>query len=217
MDYEGAVQCFEKALEVNPQSAAAHFELGWLYDQKQSDPSAAIYHYNCYLKFCPNAGNSDLVKQHVLTCKQELARTVSLGPITEKVQREFEQITQDNKRLTEENKNLHEELEKWTAYAYSLQALTNRAVGLALPSRSIQSTAGGDAFLSTGSPAPSSGGNRLAAANAPAGRTHTVKPGETPTLIARRYGIKLDLLMTANPGLNARRLQVGQALSIPAP
>ena len=34
MDFKGAVESFERAVEVNPKSAPAHFELGWLYDQK---------------------------------------------------------------------------------------------------------------------------------------------------------------------------------------
>ena len=217
MDYEGAIECFEQSLQVNPQSGSAHLELGCLYDQKETDPAAAIYHYNRYLKLCPNAGNADLIKEHILTCKQELARTVSLGPVTEKVQHEFEQLTQDNKRLTDENKNLHDELDKWTAYARSLQALTNRSYSIAPSSRPAQLADPIGAAYSGSSSSNSPGVNRLAAVALPAGHTHTVKPGETPTLIARKYGIKLDLLMAANPGLNPKRLRVGQALSIPTP
>jgi LysM repeat protein len=48
-------------------------------------------------------------------------------------------------------------------------------------------------------------------------RTHIVKAGETPILIARKYGVKKEALMAANPRLDARHLQVGQALAIPAP
>ena len=44
MDYQGAMEAFEQSLEANPHSAAAHFELGWLNDEKTSDPAAAIYH-----------------------------------------------------------------------------------------------------------------------------------------------------------------------------
>jgi LysM repeat protein len=36
-------------------------------------------------------------------------------------------------------------------------------------------------------------------------------------MIARRYGVKLDALMAANPKLDPRRLQIGQAVIIPAP
>ncbi len=48
-------------------------------------------------------------------------------------------------------------------------------------------------------------------------RTHIVKAGETPTVIARRYGVKVEALMAANPRMDARRLHVGQTLTIPAP
>ena len=67
MDYPGAIEAFEQSLEANPQSAAAHFELGWLYEEKVSDPAAAIYHYERYLKLNPNAGNADAHRGSALT------------------------------------------------------------------------------------------------------------------------------------------------------
>src|SRR5438105_10486789 len=83
MDYKGAIESFERALEVNPKSASAHFELGWLADQKEPDPACAIYHYDHYLKLRPNADNAETVRTRILACKQELPRTVSLGPVTQ--------------------------------------------------------------------------------------------------------------------------------------
>src|SRR5262245_18998421 len=59
MDYKGAIDAFEKSLKVNPDSASAHFELACLFDQKESDPASAIYHYQEYLKLRPNAGSAD--------------------------------------------------------------------------------------------------------------------------------------------------------------
>ena len=44
-DYRGAIESFEKALENNPRNAAAHFELGLLYEQQENDCAAALYHY----------------------------------------------------------------------------------------------------------------------------------------------------------------------------
>jgi LysM repeat protein len=213
MDYEGAIECFEKALQVNPQSASAHFELGWLYDQEESDPSAAIYHYDRYLRLCSKADNAELIKQRILICKQELARTVSLGPITERQQRDFEQLSEEKKRLIQENQTLHEDLDKWIAYARTLQALTNRAVS----SRSPQTSDLRAATSGAVSPPNPTGSTRPAQGTASISHTHTVKPGENPNLIARQYGIKLDVLMAANPGVNPRRLQVGQSLNIPSP
>ena len=117
MDFPAAIESFEKALTFNPKSAAAHFELGWLFAQKVPDPAAAIYHYEHYLKLRPNAEKAEWVKQAILACKQELARTVSLGPVTEKQQRDLEKLAEDNKRLTEENRRLKDEVAKWRTSA----------------------------------------------------------------------------------------------------
>ena len=76
MDFPGAIEAFEQSLEANPHSAAAHFELGWLYDEKASDPAAAIFHYQRYLKLNPNADNADVIKQRIYRCKQQLAADV---------------------------------------------------------------------------------------------------------------------------------------------
>jgi LysM repeat protein len=43
-----------------------------------------------------------------------------------------------------------------------------------------------------------------------------VQPGETPSSIARRYGVSVQSLLDANPGLNPRRMRVGQQLNVPA-
>src|SRR4051812_36229631 len=102
MDYKGAIESFEKSLEANPGSASAHFELGWLCDQKESDPASAIYHYNHYLKIRPHADNAEIIKTHIQACKQELARGVSLGPVTQVLQNEFEKLKEENQRLRAE-------------------------------------------------------------------------------------------------------------------
>ena len=52
---------------------------------------------------------------------------------------------------------------------------------------------------------------------ASANRTHTIRAGDSPYSIAKQYGVKLDALMAANPGINPQRLKVGQTLNIPAP
>ncbi len=213
MDYPGAIEAFEKALEANPHSAAAHFELGWLFDQKDSDPAAAIYHYEHFLKLRPEAGNAETVKQRIMTCKQELARNVSLGPLSERQQRDLEQMTEDNKRLTGENKRLQEELDKWRLYGLRLAAGTNAAA----PVRAPASAPAAQPYAAVAAPTTRAAVTAASTNSAPALRSHTVRPGETPIGIARRYGVKLEMLMAANPRLDARRMQVGQALAIPSP
>jgi LysM repeat protein len=210
LDFKGAVESFEKAVEVNPKSAPAHFELGWLYDQKESDPAAAIYHYERYLRLSPNSGKEEMVKTRILACKQQLAQTVSLGPVTEKQQRELEQ-------LAEERQRLREDLEKWRAYATRLQNATSQASAGSPAPRAVQPPVSGQSPASGASPSNSVSSVWPPIAPATSSRTHIVKAGETPTIIARKYGVRVQALMTANPKLDPRRLQVGQALTIPAP
>jgi tetratricopeptide (TPR) repeat protein len=205
MDFKGAVESFEKAVEVNPKSAPAHFELGWLYDQKESDPAAAIYHYERYLKLLPNSSKEEMVKAHILACKQQLAQTVSLGPVTERQQHEFE-------LLAEENKRLREDVEKWRAYALRLQSLTNQPVATLPVARPTQSSMPAQSV-----PAGSTGAGRPTVTPATSPRTHTVKAGETASMIARQYGVRVEALLAANPKLEPRRMRIGQALIIPSP
>jgi LysM repeat protein len=47
-------------------------------------------------------------------------------------------------------------------------------------------------------------------------QTHRVRAGDNFSVIARAYGVSLNGLITANPTLDPRRLQIGQRLRIPA-
>ncbi len=47
--------------------------------------------------------------------------------------------------------------------------------------------------------------------------THTIQKDETLLVIAARYGISLETLLAANPGINPRLLSIGQTLIIPGP
>ena len=109
MDYPGATECFEKALEVNPRSASAHFELGILYEKNQQDYAAAIYHFDHFLNLRPKSDYGDVVKQRILACKQELAKSVSLGPVTQSLQTELEKSAEENKALKQRNEGLQEQ------------------------------------------------------------------------------------------------------------
>ncbi|MCD6338166.1 MAG: LysM peptidoglycan-binding domain-containing protein [Verrucomicrobia bacterium] len=46
---------------------------------------------------------------------------------------------------------------------------------------------------------------------------YEVQPGDYPIKIAKKFGVSLDDLYEANPGLNPRRLMPGQKLVIPPP
>jgi len=212
LDYKGAIEAFEKALEVNPRSAAAHFELALLYEKKGTEPATAIYHYEQYLKLRPAAENADiLVKPHILACKQEIARTVSLGAVTERQQHEFE-------RLADENNRLKTELQAWQA-RYATNQPGPAPAPEPTPVRVSQPAESPSRTLVSSPPSSSSSQPRILAASAAGNsgsRSHTVKAGETPTIIARKYGVKVDALMAANPRADSRHLKVGQVLAVPA-
>ncbi len=203
MDYAGAIEAFEKALETNPHSAAAHFELGWLYADKVPNAATAIYHYEQFLKLRPHAENAETIKQHIFRLKQDLAKAVLPLPSTPGVQRELEQ-------LAEENRQLKDEVLKWRAYYASHNPASANAPGagatIPLPNAGAvsSSSGGGDQRSPVKSDPPA------------ATRTHKVQPGETPSAIAKKYGVKVEALLAANPGLNPRRMQVGQSLNLPA-
>ncbi len=209
MDYTGAIEAFQKALEVNPRSAAAHFELGWLFADKDPNPAAAIYHYEEYLRLRPEAGNAETIKQHIFRLKQDLAKAVLPLPSTPGVQRELEQLAEDNRRLCEE-------VEKWRAYYASPSIAPADLPTAPIPGGHFLPPIGGarGALGSSDRPATTPSGPPRRGISA---RTHKVQPGETPTAIARRYGVKLEAFMAANPGLNPKRLQIGQSVNVPPP
>ena len=202
-DSKGAIESFERALEVNPHSASAHFELGVLYEQKTTNYAAAIFHFDKFLQLRPDSEFGEVIRQRTLACKQELARSVSLGPVTQTMQREYEQLAAENKRL-------HEELDKCRA-ASRLETVAAQPTPAAAPPRLAQT-------MNASSPAqPRSevSARTSSSSTTGSGRTHTVKAGETPSAIAKRYGVKVAALMAANPGVDARRLHVGQPLTVP--
>lgn len=49
----------------------------------------------------------------------------------------------------------------------------------------------------------------------PNGVRYVVIPGDNPAAIAERFGIPLDILSRANPGIDPKNLAVGRVLSIP--
>jgi LysM repeat protein len=195
MDYTGAIEEFEKALEVNPHSALAHFELGWLYEEKDPDPAAAIYHYQQYLKLKRKPENADTIKQHIFRLKQELAEAVLPLPSMPGIQHEMDQLAAENRRL-------QDEVKKWRAYYASRSAPPGNT-----PTPNDLNQRGPAAPPQAVPPKSPIGA---------ATRTHKIQAGDTLAAIARQYGVKLEALMVANPGLNPRRLQIGKTLNVPA-
>jgi LysM repeat protein len=207
MDYQGAVDAFEQSLEVNPHSAAAHFELACLFDEKISDPAAAIYHYQQYLKFEPKAENAEVVNARIATCKQQLAADVMAMPSAPAAQRELERLTDQNRQLQDQI----DALKKWNDY-YAAQLAAKSNLVSAPNNPVAQQVANPVQQQQT---VPTQIASRPA--NPAATRTHAVASGETEAAIARKFGMKLSALQAANPDVNPTKLRVGQILNIPSP
>jgi LysM repeat protein len=207
MDYQGAIESYEKAVEVNPHSAAAHLALGLLYEKDETNAAAAIYHFDQYLKFRHNPDNADVINQHILACKQEVARTVLLGPATQDMQRVTENMQRQLEQLAEDNKRLKEEADRWRAYYAGHPPIpTNAPVQVQVLVVTNRVPA----------PAPPAPANRQPGV-ASSARTYTVRDGDTFSAISRKYGVKVDVLIAANAGTDPKRLRVGQSLNIPLP
>ncbi len=219
MDFKGAIQSFERALEANPQSSAAHFELGWLYDQKESDPAAAVYHYSRYLRFRPGADNADMVKTRILACKQELASTISLGPVTQTLQRELQALAEENARLKSQVGQLQAAYAALAQAQQTAPASSSAPGATAVPAQPFVQSPGGSS-RTTPQTTPVMVMTRPTAVTTPtasarATRTHTVQSGDTLTSIARKYSVKITDLTSANPRVDPRRMKIGDKLTIP--
>ena len=188
-DFEGAERSFHKALEANPRSSLAHYEIGLLYLTRKSAPAAAIYHLQRYLSLKPNAPNGKDVQNHIEALKGDLARDI-LGSPQHAPDTAIQQLRSQLNQMAAENQALRHQLQS-RGINPNPRPATNSTVQLPQP------------------------GGAPTQAPPVAGRKHEVQSGENPTAIARRYGIKLQELYAANPGLNPSKLQIGQELIIP--
>jgi LysM repeat protein len=208
MNFNGAIEAFEQALQMNPHSAAAHFELGWLYAEKEADPAAAIYHYQKYLQLRPTADNAETIQSHILRLKQELAKAALPIPPSTEIQRQLEYLTAENRRLQSEVDQLQK------ALAQTQSSSSGRTMSPPTPQRN-RTTASMATNATMSATANLANRNPAVTTEVVPQRSHKVQAGETPASIARRYNLSVDSLLSANPGVNPRRIQVGQILKLP--
>ena len=226
MDYAGAVEAFNEALEVNPRSAAAHFQLACLFDTKQADPASAIYHYQEFLRLNPGADNAEVIRQRIYTCKQQLAADVMPLPSAPAAQKQLEDLAEKNRQLQSQVDHLNDVIRQWNTY-YEQQKQQSSAVANP-PAQSLAASGGSsspdDVSIGTVAPAPSPAAateqttERITTPKPPAKpRTCTIASGDTLAGIARKYHISLAALQAANPGVSPKKMRVGQVINLPAP
>ncbi|WP_043631995.1 DUF459 domain-containing protein [Desulfovibrio sp. TomC] len=91
-----------------------------------------------------------------------------------------------------------------------LAAAAPKIVEQPAPSPAAPSAAKAQAVVASGQPAS------VAAAPASSALAYTVADGDTLWSVAKRLGVSADALVAANPGIDPRRLSIGQRLAAPA-
>jgi len=223
LDYKGAVESFERAIEDNPRSALAHYELGVLFDQHEADYAAALYHYNKALKLRPNGYPAENIKQRIPACKQELVKADSLSVMNPGALRETEDLRKQNETLRKQTEALQSYIATRLATPGNPSGVTTDMGRGNLPSV-LKSTNSAAVMARVDSSGVTRGTTSLTTNQSrilPVGgsgraRTHSIRAGDTPYSIARQYQIKLNALLSANPGLDPKKMRVGQVLNIPA-
>ena len=214
-DYRGAIDAFEKALEVNPQSALAHYELGVLYEQhgeqKESDYISAMFHYQQVLKLRADGRYPhDNAKVRIASCKQELVKSESLAPVYYAMERELLKLREENQLLRKQAETLQAQVATANRPApqpsANLDPVPSSSALVAKSDSSISRTQIRSPSDQRVTPLPSAGGS---------GRVHVIKDGDTAASIARFYRVSLNSLLRANPSLNPTRMHAGQTVKIP--
>lgn len=208
LDYPGAIHAFERTLRVQPDFAPAHFELGFLHKKNSADLAAAIYHFERFLRLDPRSDKAAIVRQHVDDCKMDLARLFLIPPVAPSLQKEMTKLKEQVKSLELENLTLRQQLQAAAVTAPPAETASSTPEPVA-PPPPVVAVAG----VRPASAPPAAQPTATAAAAEP--RWHTVRDGEYPARIARLYGLKLETLLKANPGLDPRRMKIGQEVIIP--
>ncbi len=212
-EFKAAAEEFEKTLDSNPRNAAAHYELGCLYDNNLKDYAAAIYHYERLLFLAPEFPRAALVRERIRGCKLELAGTEFPLPNSQNLQRELY-------ALTEENRLLKRQLDEARSHpgpgisplpgAVPVSAPGEPGRALALASaKPSPPAAPGPAISAAPPPAPP------AAAETSHPRVYVVQPNDSIYSVATRYGLKPHAVLAANPNVNPTHLRIGQNLNLP--
>ena len=222
MDYEGAVEQFLKALEVNPHSASAHKKLGILYEKEIEVPdyAAAIYHYQRLLALRPDDLHADIIRDSIGACRQELAAEVGLVPLdqhTDAILSERDALAKDVMKLREENRQLRDALAKRGSGGPRVKLPPiggNDPVVDAGPDRSTTMTGRPKSKVEERRQEPVIfNGNARPAGARPS--THVVQSGDNFYRIGLKYGVSAAQMQAANPGVSASTMKLGTVLRIP--
>jgi LysM repeat protein len=227
----------------NP-SPESHLEAGQICLNHTKDPLAACYHFRCYLKAHPNSKETRGVIGMVEAAKREFARSLPGRPMEDQSVRMA--VDEEVGKLRRENEELRAELAVLRGGGAVPVPRLPRMITLPAEVRSAspslpppvaavidapvtpapvgpQTVAQSAAGIQRMPPPATKQSRASPMGPAPksalaAGRTHTVAAKDTLYGIARRYNVKVEDIVAANPAIVPRvssPLRVGTALRIP--
>lgn len=222
--HQEALGPFLKVIEKRGSRGAAesHLEAGVIYLQHVKDPVEAYHHFRRYLDLEPKSKQADFVRGQVQAALREFAKSIPGRPLeaqTARLEMDDELI-----RLRRENDNLRAEL---TALRNAAIAPLPKAAGVITLPDDLRAVAPPVQVPAAETPAtatprreaePTPVASKSASSRA-AGRTHTVKQGDSLFRIGQKYGVKADAIAAANrdllpAGVNSK-LSLGMELKIP--
>lgn len=232
-----ALNSFLKVIDRRGEHPApeSHLEVGLICLHHTKDPLSAIYHFRRYLKAHPNSKQAPYVMGQVEAAKREFAVTLPGRPLEDQSVRLA--VEDEARKLRRENEELRAEVAVLRGGGAMPVSRTSRLIALppemqaALPPPIVSVPTVVPALDHTASviqrappPAPVTRPPVAAAApkagksGAASGRTHTVAPKDTLYSLARRYNVKVEDLVAANPTTVPRvnsPLRLGTVLKIP--
>jgi LysM repeat protein len=220
-DYNGAEESFLKALERNPRNGAAHLELGVLYEEGRQDYVGAIYYYQKYLRLMGSKGEDPVIRGRITACKRAFVLQSGITPDSSSMERQLEQAVANNQNLQISLKNLnasHEALKVENAELRS--RLVEQDAELAR-AQSLLSESANIKRVSTQVVAP---GLLQSAQTQPfiarEGSTqkvgvYVIQAGDNFERVARKMNTKTKVISDLNPGVDSRKLQIGQEIKVP--
>lgn len=231
--YEDAVAAYNRAIEANPNNAAAHWDLGFLYQDKFHDYVLSIYHFRRCQQIKKRRHDKDAddptIENAVRQGQIQLAIQFASALGQQQTQTQLDDFRRRNAELEATIKELKLRLAAAQLTDLNGATPTDPGSGSIAASTSVQPVSPRPPSISSsGSPVKPSNPNsaqRDSAVKTPStahveastakSRIHTVRTGDTFATIARRYGVTIPQLQSANRNLDARKLRPGQSVVIP--
>jgi len=229
-DASAAADEYEAALVADPKLADAHYELGVLYAEKLSEPIAALYHLDRYLKLAPNSANAPAARDLVTTESEAFAASLpgtSTSSALARLQLENAGLKKQAADASHTIAQLQTQLanmQQQVADANARAGATTPTPAPGAPTPAVTTTAPAPVIPPSTGTVPTvapTGTNTVATPDAGGARSYTVKSGDSLWKIAHKMyphdtSNGEEKIKDANKDAFANKfLKVGQVLVIP--